>query len=122
MDEFNDAAEHGAHQQGPERGDGPRDTARAIAKFSGYLPPAILAVFAMMALGGVGEKGWRALVVSFMFGYLAFGMARLNVLGLSASCPLSERFKRYSNPKFRFWVFTMLAVVIVTGLVLWSGK
>lgn len=115
-------AESGGQDHINAGGDGPGETVRSIGKFSGYLAPAILALFAVVTLAGVGEKGWRALVVSFMFGYLAFGMARLNMLGLSTSCPASEWFKRYSHPKFRFWVFTMLAVVIVAGLVLWSGK
>lgn len=102
---------------------GQRDLSwRSIAKFSGYLPPVILALFAIVTLGGALKTDWRSLVVSFMFGYLAFAMARLNMLDLLASCPPSERFKRYSHPKFRFWVFTMLAVVIATGLVLWSTK
>lgn len=122
---------HSAGRWPPDDGRGADDGVRAedytensherkVAKFFGYFPPAILAIFSLITLFGVSDKGWRALVVSFMFGYLAVGMGRLNYLNLSSAFLSGFGFKRYFNPAFRFWVATMLAVVIATGLVLWS--
>ncbi|MDO5726581.1 MAG: hypothetical protein Q4Q03_01495 [Bowdeniella nasicola] len=105
----------------PQASTPPHADAKALTKTTGYLQSGLLALIALAVLMKAGERGWRAVMVSFMFAYIAVGLGYLHSRELMSRTLARSGGKAYRHPVVNAWVISMVVVIALTALALWSS-